>query len=861
MTPRTPITQGRFLPGSLVAGRWRMVSMLGQGGMGEVYRADDLKLGEAVALKFLPERLERDPELRTRFLSEAKLARQVAHPNVCRVYDIGEVDGRPFLSMEYVDGEDLGTLLRRIGRLPHDKAVQIAREMCAGLQAAHEQGILHRDLKPANVMLDGRGHARLTDFGLAVAADASSESDALAGTPAYMAPEQLGGSPPSVATDLYALGLVMYELFAGRPAFEGHDWMALAYLKQNTPPRPPSQVSADIDPLTERAILRCLSVDPALRPADAAALAAALPGGDPLAAAVAAGETPSPEMVAAGTGREAVEVRLVGLLAAGFAIALLALLAIAPHRQLLLRVPLRKPPAVMAEHLRAIADSLGYPDRGDEQWVLTYDSKVPLALAGRLGLKDLGQADERAFSAAFGMFHRSSPHAMQPFARSRWYPSIGDPPMQEPGSTLMLCDAVGRLLYFEGVPPLMDSSIAVRSTPPVPAVMAALGMDEASLQPDSLRVTPPRACDWRGAWRGRLRQASVPGPFHVELAAFRGRIVSARIFPESDLAPIVRAQGRFTTEPPLVTAVGSAVGLLFLALLAFVGYRHVRAGSADVRGSLRVALAVTLLAVGANLSVAHRGGGWRPLPTLGLDLVHEGAYTFGIAFALYLALEPVLRRTWPQVLVSWMRLLEGRWSDARVGRDALAGLCGGGGLLVGLYGVQAAWVALTGHPVAPGILDSPADQTDTLTGGGFPFFQLLRGSMLGLLEVLGIGGGLAVMTVVTRQRWLAIGVAAVLVALLGWDANTLVQPFDFVAVALETALVVWLVVRVGLLAGATCHTTLYVLRVFPLASPGSSWYWPVTAVGLGFLVLMAAWAARAALRGRAIARAHDAPAA
>ena len=177
----------------MIAGRYRVVALLGRGGMGEVYRADDTKLGEAVALKFLPERLEDDVSLRERFLGEARLARQVAHPNVCRVYDLGEVDGRLFLSMEYVDGEDLATLLRRIGRLPEEKAVQLAQQMCAGLQAAHEQGIVHRDLKPANVMIDGRGRARITDFGLAAVAESVTGAEATAGTPAYMAPEQLLG--------------------------------------------------------------------------------------------------------------------------------------------------------------------------------------------------------------------------------------------------------------------------------------------------------------------------------------------------------------------------------------------------------------------------------------------------------------------------------------------------------------------------------------------------------------------------------------------------------------------------------------------------------------------------------------------
>ncbi len=166
---------GRFLPGNVLAGRYRMVGLLGRGGMSEVYRADDLKLGQPVALKFLPRDVERDPRQLERFLTEARLPLKVTHPNVCRVHDIAQADGRHFLSMEYVDGEDLASLLRRIGRLPEDKAVEIARQLCAGLQAAHEEGVLHRDLKPANVIVDGRGRAKITDFGFAGATEASLE--------------------------------------------------------------------------------------------------------------------------------------------------------------------------------------------------------------------------------------------------------------------------------------------------------------------------------------------------------------------------------------------------------------------------------------------------------------------------------------------------------------------------------------------------------------------------------------------------------------------------------------------------------------------------------------------------------------
>jgi serine/threonine protein kinase len=176
-----------FAPGAIIAGRYRLVTLLGRGGMGEVYRADDLTLDQPVALKFLPAGVASDPERLTQFHAELRMARQVSHKNVCRLYDLGDHEGRRFLTMEYVDGEDLATLLRRIGRLPQDKAIDIARQLAAGIAAAHERGVLHRDLKPANVMIDGDGNVRITDFGLAIAAGDVTASRA--GTPQYMSPE------------------------------------------------------------------------------------------------------------------------------------------------------------------------------------------------------------------------------------------------------------------------------------------------------------------------------------------------------------------------------------------------------------------------------------------------------------------------------------------------------------------------------------------------------------------------------------------------------------------------------------------------------------------------------------------------
>src|SRR6266851_3907954 len=294
-----PIGGGRFTPGQMILERYRVVALAGRGGMGEVYRAEDLKLGQIVALKFLPVALSQDAAALARFHAEVRTARQVSHPNVCRVFDIGEAGGTLFLTMEYVDGEDLASVVRRIGRLSPDKATEIARQICAGLAAAHERGVIHRDLKPANVMLDGAGKIRVMDFGLAGVAASIKGADVRAGTPAYMAPEQLAGSDVSTKSDLYSLGLILYEILTGKRAFDASTLPELMKLREKGTITNPSTLVRDLDPLIERVILRCLENDPEKRPVSALQVAAALPGGDPLAAALAAGETPSPEMVAA----------------------------------------------------------------------------------------------------------------------------------------------------------------------------------------------------------------------------------------------------------------------------------------------------------------------------------------------------------------------------------------------------------------------------------------------------------------------------------------------------------------------------------------------------------------------------------
>jgi len=287
-----------FEPGHPIAGRYRIVSLLGRGGMGEVYRADDLQLGHSVALKFLPARVATDPVALERFKGEIRTARRVTHANVCRLHDLGEDEGRVFLSMEYVDGEDLSHVLKRLGRPTKEKSLEIARQLCLGLAAAHEEGIVHRDLKPSNIMIDGRGKVRIMDFGIAGIEEELAREGKVAGTPSYMAPELFLGHQATVRSDIYALGLVLYEIYTGKQAYTATGLNELKALHKSATPTTPSSLVADMDPVVERVILRCLEKDPAKRPGSVYAVLSALPGGDPLAATMAAGETPSPELVA-----------------------------------------------------------------------------------------------------------------------------------------------------------------------------------------------------------------------------------------------------------------------------------------------------------------------------------------------------------------------------------------------------------------------------------------------------------------------------------------------------------------------------------------------------------------------------------
>ena len=277
-TPTMP--GGELAPGSMLGGRYRIISALGAGGMGVVYKAHDIELDDVVALKMLRPGVLLDSEQLDRLKSEIKLARKITHPNVLRTFDFGEVDGRPYISMEYVRGLTLRYLLGETARVPYSAALRIARQLSAGLAAAHEVGVLHRDIKPENLILEANGNAKLMDFGIARparrAAPGHTQPGTFIGTPNYCAPEQLTGDDVDERGDIYACGVVMSEMFCGGLPFTGSNTMEIYQAQMRDEPILPSKLWPEIPPELEAVILRCLRRDREERYATARDLNAAL---------------------------------------------------------------------------------------------------------------------------------------------------------------------------------------------------------------------------------------------------------------------------------------------------------------------------------------------------------------------------------------------------------------------------------------------------------------------------------------------------------------------------------------------------------------------------------------------------------
>jgi serine/threonine-protein kinase len=828
--PSHPVPQHGFSPGTVLAGRYRIVALVGRGGMGEVYRADDLTLGQPVALKFLPSCLEHDPAARERLLAEVRNARTVSHPNVCRVYDIDDVDGRAFLTMEYIDGEDLASLLRRIGRLPAPKALAVARQLCAGLAAAHDKGVLHRDLKPANVMIDGRGQARITDFGLAVAATSAGTPGDAAGTVAYMAPERFTGRPATVQSDLYALGLILYETCTGHAPFKASTIAEWQHAHSSSTPSTPSSHVSDIEPAVELVILRCLEKDPARRPASAAQVAAALPGGDPLAAAIAAGETPSPELVAA-SGQEGTLPRWQAW--AWLAACLLALVLIPlnfiPFR-LTEHVSMDLSPDALQARARETLRDLGYGyHAGNSAWWFRTDDAY-LERVNRMRPSEATVELRTAVPGPLVFCFRQSPAEHTPLANV----VTEYDPAPEPGDAYVELDLRGRLVTLRVKPPLYGEAQASSRVDWTPLFAAAhLGA------PDAFAPVPPAwwpdaAVDVREAREGMYCGQKV----RVEAAARSGRAVFFRLLPPWIVPPAASPSANAAAAAEVAwTAMMKVTGWFSLVVLAGFAYRNLRLGRGDRTGARRLSIAAA-----ATLALSLALESHASSATLYFTVAVGLFAGFG-TWVCYLGFEPAVRRTWPHLLIASTRLLDLRWRDPLVGRALLAGV------LVGLiYEVEAS-VAI--HRLLNLPAGAPTEFADFTVGGAASFLsQQARAFPVALVFTSVFLGLLFVVRLIARRTdvaWVVYGLLFVGWTYLALRASRPATMNPLLALgfaALFAFLMVWLLWKHGALAFATGYFVTLLTQNSPWTLDMSRWYAWRQWVAVVMIAALAIWGFR-----------------
>jgi serine/threonine-protein kinase len=691
-------------------------------------------------------------------------------------------------------------------------------------------------------MIDGRGKARVTDFGIAVVANELLGAQAASGTPAYMAPEQLKGKEVTQKSDIYSLGLVLYELFTGKRVYDSDNLHELMKLHETSSPTSPSSHVEHIDPLVERVIMRCLEKEPNKRPATAIQVAAALPGGDPLAAALAAGETPSPEMVAASgekTGlRPAIAVALLAAIVGALAIALVTARNV-DWPAILMR---EYSPADLTHKAQDIIQRLGYAER-------------PADSASGMGLDTdhlqyIRQNSEPGNSwgdamndqpAALFLWYRRSPRYLIPTTPDSFgWILENDPPNGDvSGMVSVRLDPKGRLIYFKAVPPQVDAPDDKPSSPDWTVLFSAAGLDPASFASTESTWVPGSGFDTRAAWTGTYPdQRAVP--IRIEAAAYRGKLTYFDV-----IAPWKRPSLQQDVQRNTGDNIASGVVIgLFLTLLigaVLLARRNLKKGRGDRRGATRLSFFVFATAMlGWVIGADHRLT-FDEVPIFLAIALSQTLFLMGLVWLLYIALEPYVRRRWPETIISWSRLLAGSLRDPLIGRDVLIGILAGLFMMV-LYTVQSLIRAWSGA--------TPGFQNLSYWLGTRQFIAagILTSANVSVLIGLLFFFLIFLLRILTRRGWIAILVFAAVLSLpsaLGGDSTALMlTPLEF----LVNAFIAFICVRFGLLTVAVA----FFIENLSLVNNFSPWFTSYLIAQVIFVLALAGWAFNTSLGGQKV---------